>query len=327
MSFPTLELTTDAHGLPALKLTGVVNLVVPLASSAGHAVTTEMASALGDQMTSDFGTEMPQTWSTLEAWDNVLRLKKPSDEVARAGHFALSLYGWLAGAELAGQTPDSWLSSQIGAKPIGPGAKHEEIWTILEGRTEDPVVAIGVIADQSRAVQSWEDLDHNQPLGPRGGHQLLWPDDISRELTIVCKEVAQVASPGVWLRGVQSLDWPELLAVTKPSVLIDAYPLGAVNDWRRLKREIAGRRLGTTIWVTDDLLNGSDIDLEMAHGVAWHPNRAHTLSDWLDIWKSTAERGLCAMLLEPETASDSAWLTHLAKVTRADYLWRGRLMS
>jgi hypothetical protein len=324
MSLPLIEITTDKHGLPALRLTGEVTLVVPLARSSAHPLTMEMVVTLPDQLQTDYGSELPETWSTQAAWDNVIQLKTGTTEMDRAARFALSLYGWLAGASLAGAEPAQWLANQLPPIERLPGQTTETIWTVLEGRPDDELRLIGAVADQPHGQQAWEIMDQNQPLGVRGGHQEIWMNDLPTDLTTAIERLAKVAVPAIWLRPKSTPDWPKLAAVLKPAVVVDPYPLRAESDWRRLKLELTGRRLATTVWASDGLLEGEALPTDLLHGICWLPTRYRTLSDFLATWREAAAKGWRSMLVEPETATDAAWLTDLAAAIGADYVWRGR---
>lgn len=324
MSLPQIDLTTDKHGLPALQLSGTVKLTLPLASSSGHAVKLQMAEALVDQLRADFESELPESWSTQAAWDNVIQLKPVADKVALAGHLALSIYGWLAGAEAAGQTPEQWLSSQLPPRNRRPGQITESIWTVLEGRPTDDLRLLGAVASQARGAQAWEALDKNQPAGVRGGHQEIWTDDLSDHLSQAVGNLTKVAPAAVWLRPQSPLDWPALASQLKPEVLVDPYSIKDEAAWRRLHLELAGRRLATSLWASEELLAGATLTADMAHGIVWQPTRYPTLTDFLQTWQEAVAEGCQTMLVEPETAGDSAWLVSLATVLGAEYIWRGK---
>lgn len=320
MSLPELKLVSDTRGLPAIQIGDVV---LPLTRSVTEPVTDEMAESLLDRLRADYSDELPDTWATQAAWDNALTLKLASSPIDRVGRLALSLYGWLTGAAAANQAPDKWLLPQLSGRRVSPGTKPETIWTIQEGRSDNALRALGAVGDQVRGRQAWQSADRNQPLGPRGGHQEIWTEDLVSHLDPAVDAIRKTALPALWLRP-GDLDWPTLATGWRPSALVDPYPIKNEAAWRRLKLELTGRRLATTLWITDELLGGATVDDDLAHGVAWQIQRYQTLSELLAVWQDATASGWRSMLIEPETISGAAWLTFLANALNADYIWLNR---
>ena len=320
MTLPDIELTPDSRGLPALK---IEDIVLPLTMTLNDPVTDEMAESLLDRLRADYADQLPDSWATQSVWDQALSLQPVQSPIDRVGRLALSLYGWRAGAAAANQSPASWLANQQSGVKSRPGAKPEPVWSILEGRATDDLRVVGVIGHQSGARQVWQKLDRNQPAGSRGGHQQIWTDNLAEELDDAIKELGQLAPVALWLRP-NDQNWFSLAAKWRPALLIDPYPLAEEACWRRLKLELTGRRLATTVWMTDELLGGDVADGDLAHGVAWQIQRYSTLSDLLALWSEATAAGWLSMLIEPETVAHSAWLTDLADVLKAEYVWFNR---
>lgn len=336
MTLPPLSfsLINDRRGLPALGVSADNQAVatVPLTTDMTHPVTHEMAAGLvapANQLAAELvGTELKNQ----EEWDALLLQRAAASQIPYVERvvLSLSLAGWRLQAKEAGQEPGPWLETAAwrGRKPLGPPRRLEDVWTLDEGGQDSTVRFTGAVGQEDAARFLWHQLDAHTSSGAWGGHQQTltpeeWEDRIG-QLPELLHRLGKPLVPALWFAPPVPWvpSWISFLDRLRPEMIIDPYPHHHEAEWDRLRREIAGRRLGCTIWISEDVWQGATLLKQSPfHGIVWQPQTAVTISGFIDRWRDTVGRGLMAAVAPPTSPVADNWWRDLAVAIRAAYCW------